>query len=64
MRVGMMQPYFFPYLGHFALIANVDSWVVFDVTQSTPNSWISCNPRPQKRSGSYAKALQQIDQNP
>jgi hypothetical protein len=43
MRLGIMQPYFFPYLGHFALIANVDSWVVFDVTQYTPKSWISRN---------------------
>lgn len=43
MRFGIMQPYFFPYLGHFALIANVDSWVVFDVTQYTPKSWISRN---------------------
>ena len=43
MRVGVMQPYFFPYLGHFALIANVDSWIVFDVTQYTPKSWISRN---------------------
>ena len=43
MRFGIMQPYFFPYLGHFALIANADSWVVFDVTQYTPKSWISRN---------------------
>jgi hypothetical protein len=43
MRFGIMQPYFFPYLGHFALIANVDSWIVFDVTQYTPKSWISRN---------------------
>ena len=28
-----MQPYFFPYLGHFSLISSVDKWVVFDVTQ-------------------------------
>ena len=43
MRFGIMQPYFFPYLGHFALIANVDLWIVFDVTQYTPKSWISRN---------------------
>jgi hypothetical protein len=35
MKLGIMQPYFFPYLGHFALIAAVDEWVVFDVTQYT-----------------------------
>jgi WbqC-like protein family len=43
MRLGIMQPYFFPYLGHFALIANVDKWIVFDVTQYTPKSWINRN---------------------
>jgi hypothetical protein len=43
MRLGIMQPYFFPYLGHFALIANVDFWIVFDVTQYTPKTWINRN---------------------
>lgn len=38
-----MQPYFFPYLGHFSLIASVDQWIVFDVTQYTPKSWMSRN---------------------
>ena len=43
MKLGIMQPYFFPYLGHFALIAAVDEWVVFDVTQYTRRSWINRN---------------------
>lgn len=43
MRLGIMQPYFFPYFGHFALIANVDEWIVFDITQYTPKTWISRN---------------------
>ncbi|TYO83094.1 WbqC family protein [Pseudomonas sp. CK-NBRI-02] len=38
-----MQPYFFPYLGHFALIAHTDQWIVFDVTQYTPRSWMNRN---------------------
>jgi len=38
-----MQPYFFPNLAHFALIAATDAWVVFDVTQYTKKSWISRN---------------------
>jgi hypothetical protein len=42
-KLGIMQPYFFPYLGHFALIAHSDLWVVFDVTQYTPKSWMSRN---------------------
>jgi hypothetical protein len=43
MKLGIMQPYFFPYLGHFALIAAVDEWVVFDLTQYTRRSWLSRN---------------------
>ena len=43
MRLGIMQPYFFPYLGHFALIARCDEWVVFDITQYTPKSWMNRN---------------------
>jgi hypothetical protein len=43
MRLAIMQPYFFPYLGHFALIANVDAWIVFDIAQYTPKTWISRN---------------------
>jgi hypothetical protein len=38
-----MQPYFFPYMGDFALIANVDAWIVFDITQYTPKTWINRN---------------------
>jgi hypothetical protein len=43
MRVGIMQPYFFPYLGYFALIERCDQWVVFDVTQYTPKTWMNRN---------------------
>jgi WbqC-like protein len=43
MKVGIMQPYFFPYLGHFGLIDAVDEWVVFDVTQYTPKTWMNRN---------------------
>ncbi len=43
LTLGLMQPYFFPYLGHFSLIAAVDEWVVFDITQYTPQSWMNRN---------------------
>lgn len=43
MRAGIMQPYFFPYLGYFALIEHSDEWVVFDVTQYTPKTWMNRN---------------------
>jgi hypothetical protein len=41
--VGIMQPYFFPYWGHCALIAATDRWIVFDVTQYTPKTWMNRN---------------------
>jgi hypothetical protein len=43
MRLGIMQPYFFPYPGHFGLIASVDEWIVFDIAQYTPKTWINRN---------------------
>ena len=43
MKLGIMQPYFFPYLGYFALIAQTDRWVVFDMTQYTRRSWLTRN---------------------
>ena len=46
-----MQPYFFPYLGHFSLIAAVDEWIVFDITQYTPKTWMNRNRILHPRSG-------------
>jgi len=43
MILGIMQPYFFPYLGYFDLISRCDSWVVFDSCQYTPRSWMTRN---------------------
>lgn len=43
MKLGIMQPYFFPYLGYFELIAATDRWVVFDVVQYNPKSWMMRN---------------------
>ena len=42
-RLGVMQPYFFPHPGHFALIAHTDEWVVFDTSQYTPKRWMNRN---------------------
>ncbi len=41
--MGIMQPYFFPHPAHFSLIAHCDEWVVFDVTQYTPKTWMNRN---------------------
>jgi hypothetical protein len=42
-RVGIMQPYFFPYFEQFRLIAACDQWVVFDTVQYTRKSWMNRN---------------------
>ena len=43
MRIGMMQPYFFPYLGYFGLMDASDQWIVFDTPQYVRRSWINRN---------------------
>ena len=43
MKLGIMQPYFFPYLGYFELIDRTDRWVVFDVVQYKAKSWMNRN---------------------
>ena len=41
--LGIMQPYFFPYVGHFELIHLSDDWIVFDVVKYQPKSWMNRN---------------------
>jgi hypothetical protein len=43
MKLGIMQPYFFPYLGYFSLIEHSDQWVVFDTVQYIRHGWINRN---------------------
>lgn len=43
MRLGMMQPYFFPYVGYFSLIHATDCWVVFDTAQYRRRAWVNRN---------------------
>ena len=43
MRLGMMQPYFFPYAGYFSLIHATDTWVVFDSAQYMRRAWVNRN---------------------
>ncbi len=43
MILGIMQPYFFPYSGYFELIAKSDRWIVFDIVQYNPKSWMNRN---------------------
>lgn len=43
MKVGIMQPYFFPYIGYFQLINSVDIFILFDTPQFIRHGWIERN---------------------
>ncbi len=43
MKLAIMQPYFFPYLGYFSLIKNTSFFVVFDNVQFIRHGWIDRN---------------------
>lgn len=43
MKIGIMQPYFFPYIGYFQLIQAVDRFIVYDNIQYTKKGWINRN---------------------
>lgn len=36
---GIMQPFFFPYLGYFSLIKHTDNWIVFDAIRFSNQAW-------------------------
>lgn len=42
-RLAIMQPYFFPYIGYFQLMAKVDAFVVFDDVNFINRGWINRN---------------------
>jgi WbqC-like protein family len=43
MKVAIMQPYFFPYIGYFQLIDSVDLFVIYDNIKYTKKGWINRN---------------------
>lgn len=43
MKLGIMQPYFLPYLGYFQLMQAVDALVVYDNIQFSRKSWVHRN---------------------
>lgn len=43
MKVGIMQPYFLPYIGYWQLINSVDEFVIYDNIQYTKKGWINRN---------------------
>lgn len=43
MKLGIMQPYFLPYIGYFQLINVVDQFVLYDSLEYTKKGWINRN---------------------
>jgi hypothetical protein len=43
MKLGIMQPYFFPYLGYWQLIHAVDKYVIYDDVNYIKGGWINRN---------------------
>lgn len=42
-KVAIMQPYFYPYIGYFQLIAAVDVFIFYDDVNFIKNGWINRN---------------------
>ena len=43
MKIAIMQPYFFPYIGYWQLVHAVDKFVVYDNIQYSKGGWINRN---------------------
>ncbi len=43
MRLGMMQPYFFPYLGYWQLMNLADEYIIYDDVNYIKGGWINRN---------------------
>lgn len=43
MTLGIMQPYFLPYIGYWQLLASVDRFVLYDNVKYTKKGWINRN---------------------
>jgi hypothetical protein len=43
MKLAIMQPYLFPYVGYFQLVAAVDKFVFYDDVNFIKNGWINRN---------------------
>jgi len=42
-KIGIMQPYIFPYIGYFQLMNAVDAYVIYDDVQFIKGGWINRN---------------------
>ena len=43
MKLGIMQPYFFPYIGYISLVKHTDEFILFDTVQFIKHGWIERN---------------------
>lgn len=43
MKLGIMQPYLFPYIGYFQLLAAVDKFIVYDDVTFIKQGWVNRN---------------------
>lgn len=43
MRIGIMQPYFLPYIGYWQLMNAVDKYVVLDDVNYIERGWVNRN---------------------
>ena len=43
MKVAIMQPYIFPYIGYFQLINLVDKFIIYDDVNYIKKGWINRN---------------------
>lgn len=43
MKLGIMQPYFLPYIGYFQLIKAVDKYIIYDDVNFIKGGWINRN---------------------
>lgn len=57
MKLGIMQPYFFPYLGYFQLINLTDKWIVFDDVNYIKRGWMNRNRvlKPERKDWQYIR---------
>jgi hypothetical protein len=42
-RIAIMQPYFFPYMGYFSLVKNVDQFIFLDDVNFPKKGWVNRN---------------------
>lgn len=57
MKVAVMQPYFFPYIGYWQLVAGVDKFVIFDDVNYINRGWINRNKILVNGEGKYINIL-------